>query len=304
MKNDFSLKDNLKMVLVTFLWALCFPLIKLGLASGTSPIFFGALRALIAAIGLFALARFRGEPVSRVKEHWFLLLMIGMAAFFGFAGMFLGGSKLNPGLAAVIGNSNPIMASILAAIFLSESLTTSKVFGLILGFIGVIFISVPAFSDKTISSIYGIGFVLLGTLSAGAGSVLLKKVSLSDFPILTLFFQFAFAAILLFSVSFFAESSPSITWSFSFTISLMVLALGTTAWADILWIDLLKRNALSKLSIFMFLTPVFSIAMGIAFFKETFGIWETFGIIIILIGVLLSLAPNFNSAKIFSDETK
>lgn len=156
-----KVSDSIKMVLVALLWALCFPLIKVGLQSGTPPILFAALRALLAAFGLSILARFRKESISRVKEHWLLLIIVGVTAFFGFAGMFLGGSSLNPGLATVIGNTNPIVASALAAIFLSESLTRGKIGGLILGFTGVILISIPAFSGGTIQSIAGIGFVLV-----------------------------------------------------------------------------------------------------------------------------------------------
>ena len=281
-----KIADSLKMILVALLWALCFPLIKVGLQSGTPPILFGALRALLAAFGLCILARVRKESISRIKEHWFLLLIVGVTAFFGFAGMFLGGSSINPGLATVIGNSNPIMASILSAIFLSEILTRTKIMGLIFGFAGVILISVPAFSGGAIS-LAGISFVLLGALSAGAGSVLLKKVSNSDFPILTLVVQFSFAAIFLFIVSFVIEGVPAIKLNFSFSLSLTILALGTTALADVLWIDLLKRNSLSKLSIYMFLTPAFSILLAVIFFREKFGLWESLGIIMILFGVLL-----------------
>lgn len=289
--------DGLKMVLVALLWALCFPLIKVGLQSGTPPILFGALRALLAALGLSALALVRKESISRVKEHWFLLLMVGVTAFFGFAGMFLGGSSINPGLATVIGNSNPIMASILSAIFLSEILTRTKIMGLIFGFAGVILISVPAFSGGSAISLAGISFVLLGALSSGAGSVLLKKVSSSDFPILTLVAQFSFAAIFLFIVSFVIEGVPAIKLNFSFSLSLTILALGTTALADVLWIDLLKRNSLSKLSIYMFLTPAFSILLAVVFFREKFGLWESFGIIMILFGVLLGFVRRPGNIK-------
>ena len=143
------------------------------------------------------------------------------------------------------------------------------------------------FSSKTTLSIAGIGFVLLGALSSGAGRVILKKVSNSDFPTLTQVAQFSFAAILLFAVSFVKEGVPEIKFNFIFSVSLILLALGTTALADVLLIDLLKRNSLSKLSVYMFLTPAFSIVLAIIFFKEKFGIWESLGIALILIGVVL-----------------
>jgi drug/metabolite transporter (DMT)-like permease len=281
--------DISKMVFVAFLWAVCFPMIRIGLASGTSPILFGALRSLIAAIVLYAVARARKEPIIRVKEHWFLLSVIGALAFFAYVGMILGGASVNPGLASVIGNSHPIMASVLAVVFLSESLSNIKIAGLALGFIGVALTSIPSFLGETTNSLLGIGFVLLGALGTGAGNVFLKKVSSSDFPIMALVAQFVIAALLLLPVSIFFEGLPSIKWDLGFSVSLIVLSVGATALADILWLDLLKRNSLSKLNVFIFLTPAFALFMGVVFFHESFGLWEILGIAAILAGVFLIL---------------
>jgi drug/metabolite transporter (DMT)-like permease len=288
-RDHLSIFDGLKMVFVAFLWALCFPLIKLGLASGTPPILFGALRSAIAALGLLIIARSRKEPFSPVKDHTVLLFFIGVAAFFGYGGMFIGGSSVNPGLASVIGNSNPIMASVLAVLLLSESVTVLKVAGLVLGFIGVVLISIPSFSGESANSLTGIGFILGAALGTAFGNVLLKKISNSDFPILALTIQFAFAALLLIPLSIVMEGSPIIKWSANFSISLLALSLGASALADVLWIDLLRKNSLSKLNIFIFLTPAFSIGIGITFFNEAFGIWEKLGVSSILLGAALNI---------------
>jgi drug/metabolite transporter (DMT)-like permease len=51
----------------------------------------------------------------------------------------------------------------------------------------------------------------------------------------------------------------------------------------------LKRNPLTKLNIFIFLTPAFSLGMGMMFFNEKVGIWELSGMGAIFAGVFLIL---------------
>jgi drug/metabolite transporter (DMT)-like permease len=284
-----SLSDGLKMVFVALLWALCFPLIKVGVAGGTSPLLFGALRTAIASLTLFGVAIRRKEVVSETSKHKVLLLAIGLMAFFGYFGMVLGGSSVNPGLASVVSNTNPLIASVLAAIFLSESLNLRKVVGLLLGFLGVIFISVPAFTGDISNSLAGIGLVLVGSFGAAAGNVLLKKIANSSFPISVLAIQFVCASGLLFLAALLIEGPLSLKWNLGFSISLVTLSIGGTALADIIWLDLLKRNSLTKLNVFIFLTPAFSLVMGMMFFNEKVGVWELFGMVAILAGVFLIL---------------
>ena len=169
--------DLLKMIFVSFLWALCFPLIKVGLASGTSPLVFVTLRSLVASIVLFAVAIQRKEPIAETRKHWPLLCAIGLAAFFGYFGMVLGGASVNPGIASVISYSHPIVASILAVLFLSESLSFPKIAGLILGFAGVVASSVPSLLGETSNSFTGIGLILISAVATGVGNVLFKKIS-------------------------------------------------------------------------------------------------------------------------------
>jgi drug/metabolite transporter (DMT)-like permease len=114
------------MIFVALLWALCFPLLRVGLASGTSPLLFGALRTAIASIVLAGLAFRRRERISETGSRKLVLAAIGATVFLGYFGMVLGGSSVNPGLASVVSNTNPIIGSLLAVVFLSDSLDLRK----------------------------------------------------------------------------------------------------------------------------------------------------------------------------------
>jgi drug/metabolite transporter (DMT)-like permease len=291
------ISDRLKMVFVAFLWSLCYPLIKVGLSGGIPPLLFGTLRTAIAALVLFGVAYRRKEQISQAGRYKFFLFVIGLMAFFGYYGMFVGGSSVSPGLASVIGNSNPIMASLLAAAFLSESLNLIKIAGLFFGFIGVVLISVPTFFGETSNSLVGIGLVLIGALGTAAGNVFLKKFSKSSFPISVLAIQFMLCSVLLFSSALMSERPLVINWNLRFSVSLIILSVVGTAFADIIWLDLLKRNSLTKLNVFIFLTPAFSLVMGMIFFKEKLGVWEIIGIGAILIGVLLVIDRESDNTK-------
>jgi drug/metabolite transporter (DMT)-like permease len=234
--------DVIKMIFVAFLWALCFPLIKVGLSSGTSPLVFVALRSLVASFVLFEVAIRRKEPIAETRKHWLLLCAIGLAAFFGYFGMVLGGASVNPGIASVIGNSHPIVASILAVLLLSESLSFPKIAGLILGFAGVIISSVPSLLGEASNSLTGIGLILISAVATGAGNVLFKKISNSKFPISVVAIQFAISSLLLLPTALLIERPLVIKWGPGFILSLLGLAIGATALADIVWLDLLAAS--------------------------------------------------------------
>lgn len=237
LSESMSISDKMKIVFVTFLWALCYPLIKVGLSSGTTP----------------------------------LLFVIGLVAFVGYFEMFVGGSSVNPGLASVIGNSNPIMASLLAVTFLSESLSLIKISGLFFGFISIVLISIPTFYGESSNSLMGIGLVLIGAFGTAAGNVFLKKISKSSISISVLAIQFMLCSVLLFSSTIMSKGPLVIKWNFGFSVSLIVLSVVGTAITDIIWLDLLKRKSLTKLNFFILLTPAFSLVIGMIFFNERLG---------------------------------
>jgi drug/metabolite transporter (DMT)-like permease len=290
--------DILKMILVSLLWALCFPLIKVGLESGTSPLLFITLRSAIASLILFGMAVRNKEPFRLVSENKFLLFVLGLTAFFAYFGMVLGGARVNPGFASVIGNSNPIIASVFAVIFLGESVNRTKAVGLLLGFVGVIMTSVPSLAGESSNSLIGILLVLVGALGAATGNILLKKFASSQIPMSVLAAQFVVCSPLLLLAAIVSAGPLIIRWSFGFSIALVLLAVGGTALADILWLDLLKRNSLTKLNIFIFLTPVISLVLGILFFNERLGKLESLGTGAILIGIFMALQREIGSQKL------
>ncbi len=138
-----NLEKFAKILLVMFLWAICFPLIVAGSAHAPH-LTFAALRALLAGAALLCAGIVLRRRWPRGRRVWLALSGVGLGATsLGFLGMFMASEFVSPGIATVIANAQPLMAAALAAVFLGEQLGWRGKVGLAMGFAGIILIAAP-----------------------------------------------------------------------------------------------------------------------------------------------------------------
>ncbi len=83
------------------------------------------------------------------------------------------------------------------------------------------------------------------------------------------------------------EDAAGVSWSPAFALNLFVLSIFGTAAAFVLWFALLQKSNLNRLNVFSFLTPIFGLFMGAAFFSERLGTLELAGVALSLLGILV-----------------
>lgn len=279
--------DIARLVLIMFLWALCFPLITVGLAFAP-PLTFAALRAFVAGTGLLLLAIVLRRAWPRGWRVWLLLLGTGLTiTSMGFGGMFLAGGLVSPGLATVLANVQPLIAAVLGFFLLGERLGPRRRVGLSLGFAGILLVALPGFGvNGTNSSLAGINFIMLGAVGVALGNVLLKKLAGQVDLLMATGWQFILGGVPLLALAWVWESPEQVVWNGSFAAVLLALGLLGTAVAFALWFSLLHRSELNRLNTATFLTPAFGLILGALFFNESLQGVEVGGIAFILIGVL------------------
>lgn len=129
--------------LVMLAWAICFPSITAGFVFAPH-LTLATLRALPAGAALLAVGFALGRPMPKGVRVWTILAFVGLGATsLGFLGMFHSAEFVSPGIATVIVNIQPLLAVILASMFLNERLDARGRFGLELGFAGIVLIAVP-----------------------------------------------------------------------------------------------------------------------------------------------------------------
>jgi drug/metabolite transporter (DMT)-like permease len=274
------------MVLVAFLWAMCFPFIVVGLPDAP-PILFAALRAFLAGVCLVLIALGKGRRIRYSPRQFLVLTAIGFSyTGMGLGGMFLGAGKLGPGLATVLANAQPLFAAVLSFVIIREVVTVRVFAGLLIGFVGVVVLAMPEMEIGN-SRFTGAVYVLGGALGTAIGNVLLKYQAGSDDIYWSMGIQLIIGSVFLSLASVGLGEGIEINWTWSFATAIFILAIPATALMVVLWYTLLGSAPLNSLNSFTFLTPVFGLFIGILFFGETFNFVEILGIGITIVGLII-----------------
>lgn len=277
-------------VLVMFLWALCFPLISLGL-SGSPPMTFAALRAALSGAALLLVAQLLGRPAIGSGTLWRSVVLVALTATsLGFFGMFYGGGLVSPGLATVIANTQPLIAAILAWKFLDDRLTPIQRLGLMAGFIGIVLIGAADFSGSG-SRRLGTALISVSAIAIAISNVVLKRLAGRIDPLRAMGWQLLIGSAPLGLLAFVIEDPTSVTWTPLFILNLVTLSVVGTAAVFWLWFYLLGRANLNQLNVYTFLSPVFGLLMGWFFFDERLRALGITGIGLSLLGIFWVSRP-------------
>ena len=289
---------TLQIVLVMFLWAICFPLITMGLPFAP-PLTFAAIRAFIAGAALLVIALFLRRAQPKGLKIWLMLTFVGLGATtLGFFGMFHASEFVSPGIATVISNTQPLMASLLAFFILGEYLDICGKVGLLLGFLGIVFIVLPSLlSISGGTYLVGIGYILLSAVGVTIGNVLIRYIAAQIDALTAMGWQLVLGSVFLALLAIVTENPSTVEWSPVFLSSLLGLSSGT-ALAYWLWCDVLKTTELNHANAFNFLVPIFGLAIGMVFYGETYGLLVFAGIGLILLGIILVNWPRKHMAWI------
>lgn len=288
-KTGLSRGDVLRLLAVNLLWALCYPLIVIGLASAP-PLHFAALRALLAGVVLLATGFAVRRPLPSSLSAWATLGGIGLATTaLGFGGMFTAGGRISPGIATVLANVQPLLAAMIGAAVLSNPLKGRTLLAILIGFAGVSLVAVPGFMSPGPKD-WGVGaaLVLFAAVGVAAGNVMLKRLAGSIDPWMAMGIQFVLGSIPLFAVSDALEPWGVVAWSGTFLVVLSLLAVFGSALVFLLWFGLLQRNELNRLNIYTFLTPVFALLIGMLSFGERLTGLQWLGALVVVMAAVMA----------------
>jgi drug/metabolite transporter (DMT)-like permease len=274
---------------LTLIYALCYATIKAGLAFAP-PLRFAGWRALLGGAALLVLAATRGGPTVPAPRQWPWILGLGLlATTVSFAGMFLSPGRTSTGVASVLGNTQPLMLVMLGTLLLGEDITARKLLALGLGLAGVVTLSYPAWSVTQGSGISGPLLALAASGGAAAGSVIVKRMAPGRHLLAVSAWQLLVGSLPLFLWSAIAEPNASISWSGQFVAVLLFLALFGTSLVTAAWYWLIQHEDVGRLSLFLFLVPLFGLAIGAAFLGERVTMLAEIGAMLAVGGTVLAI---------------
>ena len=275
-------------LLFVALWSTGFIGAKFGLPYA-DPFIFLAVRVLIAAVILFAVAAIMKSPIAIGASAITRSSAIGFflhACYLG--GVFFSISKgLPAGVAAVVTSLQPVLVSLLAVKVLGEQLRGRQIVGLILGLIGVVLVLGPSFDASIpVSGVIGILVALVGSTTA---TLLQKKIG-ADVPLIAGTAYQYLASGLVLAIAAVATGGTHIQWSGKFILAFIWLIAVLSVGAILLLLWLLNQGSAASVSSLFYLIPPATALEAFFLFGEKVNTQGFLGIGITALGVWLVIA--------------
>ena len=274
-----ELKNWILLILLGAVWGSAFMFIKIS-ADDFGPILLVNLRLLLAG-ALFLPFLLRKKYLAHFKSHFpgILILSIFSNAFpftmFSYASL---GATSN--MLGILNGTTAFMTMVVAYFWLKESITPKQIFGIILGFLGILVLVNPANGSATIGAS---GFALVGALSYSFSGVYIQKYQLNANKFVLIGWAMLFGGLLLTPLSFF--NLPDQMPDNNAIAALLWLGIVSTGIAYLGYIRLIEQIGAVRTSTVTYLLPVFSIIWGSIFLQEKIT-WIIFGgFIFVMIGM-------------------
>ena len=255
------------------------------------PFVFLTIRYFFATLILVLIAKALKEPlrISKAAIKQSIIVAVFLHIIY-IGGVFYAISiDISAGITAVIVSLQPILVSLLAIPLLGEKLSYRQVFGLALGFIGVLFLLSPKLFEGDLSmgfSTLGIICCVLALLGTTAGYLLQKKGG-ADIPFLAgTAVQFATSTIIFaLAAVIFEPLTVDITLEFVLALTWIVVALSIGS--IFLLYYLLRRDSASSVSSLYYLVPPLTALQAYYFFEEKINSIGLIGMALAALGTLI-----------------
>lgn len=277
------------------LWGSAFPCIKIGYRlfeignnDPFSQILFAGIRFFLAGVFTVLIGSIiEKRPLLPNRKSAGKIVVLAMfQTIIQYLFFYIGLSHTTGVKASVLDGASVFIALFVSCIvFRLEKITSAKIIGSLIGFVGVILINLNGLDFQF--KLTGEGFILLSALGYAMSSVFMKRYSAQTSPILLSGWQFVFGGAVMTIVGLIFGGTLKVA-SAKAVFMLIYLAL-LSAVAYSLWSVLLKYNPVSKVTVYGFLNPVFGSIFSVIFLGETeaFGISAVLSLILVSVGIYI-----------------
>lgn len=257
------------------LWGSAAPMIKIGYGllhiSESQPwtmILFAGCRfslagALVIAFSSLTVRRW----IVPKRESWPNVVKLGLVQTVAQYIFFYVGVANSSGVhSAILTGASSLWAILLACfLFRQERMTTAKVLGCMLGFGGILLMNLTGEGGGV--TLMGEGFLLISGLCGGMASGQAKRYSRTESPVVLTGWQFLLGGLLMCVCGLLGGGRLRVDSAAAVGVLGYLGMLSAVAYS--LWTVLLKHNAVSAVSIYGFMTPLFGVGLSAVMLGET-----------------------------------
>ncbi len=281
-------------VAATFLWGSAFPFIKLSYSAldihsdeTAEQLLFAGYRFFIASLFILIFFMLLKRDMKIKRGTVIPLIKLGaLQTFFQYILFYIGLSYSTGIQGSIIAGSTSFF-QILFAHFLykDDALSIRKGIGLVIGFTGVILVNL---TKGSLELKFGIGeLFLMGAMMISAfGNIYARGLSRHmPVPYLTAY-QMLFGSVALLAASI--TSAGIFPFDFNLTSGMILVYLAFLSAAGfVLWNNVMKYNKVGKVSMYLFLVPVFGVFLSALLLGEAVHSFVLLGLVLVALGIVI-----------------
>ncbi|XCP86229.1 DMT family transporter [Roseburia hominis] len=279
------------------LWGSAFPCVKVGYrlfevgeADTAAQILFAGIRFMIAGVlvvifGSLMKGKFlRPRRASLPKIGKICLLQTVIQYFFFYVGL----AHTTGVRGAIVEASNVFLAILVSSLFFRmEKLDGKKMTGCLIGFAGVVLINLSGGNVDMRFNLLGDGFVFISAFAYALSSVLIKRYSETEDPVMISGYQFLAGGLIMTAGAFLAGGRLGAFTPAGGALLLYMAFISAAAYT--IWGILLKYNPVSKVTVFGFSNPVFGVLLSALILGEgsAFGWQGIVSLVLVSVGIFV-----------------
>jgi drug/metabolite transporter (DMT)-like permease len=228
-----------------------------------------------------------------IKKAWLYLLLValsGVSLFNTF--VYIGAHYTTAINMALIGTtSSPIIAVILARIFLREKVYFNKALGMLLCLVGVLYLLCKGNFHNLLHLHFGTGdlWLLVAAFCFAVYNTSVKKKPKEISALPFLFVIFTLGTILLIPFFIYENAhSSTITWNSHLLLSILFLGLGASVICFYIWNLAIGKLGAGRTALFGNLIPVFSSLEAVILLNEKITTFHIISFIIVAAGLFIA----------------
>ncbi len=283
------------LLLLVVIWGSTFAGISLGVETIT-PAWLVAGRltsgAFFLAVWMLGAGLLRPRPRQTLASRltlraiaWFALIGIAatMAPFVLYAHA---AESVGTAVMAICNGGTPFATVLMAHFLVGDRLTARRVIGVMLGFLGLVVLVIPEFSDGAYASLIGILLAIIGAWLYAVGNIATRLAPAIE-PVLASFIIIAMGAAAALAYAAVMEPFPVSPSAASIT-AMILLGLLPTAFAMFVYVWLIRRSGPVFVSFTTYMSPLWATGLGVLFLGEELH-WSMVGALaLILAGVAVA----------------
>lgn len=256
------------------------------------PVLVVAGRIVIGALILCMLAMWQGQSFSSLIAYWKIIIVLALTG--NCVPFFLitwGQQYVDSGLAGILMAMMPLSTILLAHFFVSgEAITTNKLIGFVVGFVGVVILMLPQINADTQYKwlhLLAMLSILCGAISYAINSVIAHQLPNISLTLLSSGVLMA-ASVLILPISIWSSYGWIPDVSNSALLALLILGLFPSGIATIVYFSLIRRAGAAFMSQTNYLIPLWAVFIGVVFGHEYISLNAMIALAVILSGIALA----------------